>query len=129
MPGKTFSIDEAVLNARPGVILRGTRYLIRDFTLAERLERMIELQRQQQEIENVPEKADPNDIRVKVSALLKEGVQQALEGVSDEVAESVTELEYKALTLAIARARDLTIPDVVEAKEPGKEKKRGGATE
>lgn len=110
---KIFSIDAAIARNRPQVELRGRLYPVRDMTLEERLRRMVDLYREQAALEADadPDEGAVRDLRVRA-------VHEALEGVPDEVAADLTELEFTLLTRAIKEAREMVIPlEVRDATE------------
>lgn len=113
---KVYDIDEAVLEQKPYIRLRGKLYPLRDMKVEERLRLMRSTFERQQELDQAGN--DPNEAGKKLQDMLGEVLKQALEGVPDKVAESITELEFQAVQTAIAKARNIKL-DIVAKNEQG----------
>lgn len=113
MAGKIFDIDESILQNRPKVRFRGKVYSLRDLTLVERLRSMREIQEQEEAMITA---TDPERRAEEYQKILASSVKRALDGVPDEVADSVTEAEFQLLTKALAHARSVDL-DLVTKNE------------
>lgn len=103
---RVFDVDAALETQRPHVRFRGKLYPIRDLVLSDRLAKMQEFQDAQMELEKDEERT-PDERLARLRQLLAQAVQESLEGVPDDVAAKVTEWEFKLLTSAVAKARNV----------------------
>lgn len=118
---KVYSVDSILDNNRPYVQLRGRYYEVRDISVRERLKKIDEFKRKQQEEENKIGKNEEDIKYEDIQSVIAEAIQTALVGVPDEVAESVTQSEWKVLqnVLADIHAREFPVEseDVDEIDE------------
>lgn len=96
---KVYDVDAALDRQRPWIRLRGEDYRLADRTVAERIEMVSEIQAMEEEIDTRREEGediDPDEFQ----EVIYRGVQTFLEGVPDEVANDVTEAEWKLIRRA-----------------------------
>lgn len=116
MSRKRISVDAAIAAATPVIQFRGVDYPLRDLTVRERIERTLEVKAEQEAIETRAEEEDWSEAEFGeyLQKTMAKSMQAALEGVPDEVAESITEREFEALLVAVGEARNLTFTMAVE---------------
>lgn len=105
---KVYDVDEALEEARPQIMLRGVLYAIRDYTVADRIEHQQALYREQvaleAKIESDEDESDEEEL-AHLKSVLAHAIQLALDGISDEVARTITEREFKAVQKAVLHSR------------------------
>lgn len=100
---RVYDVDEAVLNHRPQVRLRGVLYPMKDMSMADRISSMMDAERRQREIEEGAK--DQATLRAGMKKMMGELVQRVLDNVPVEVAEDLTEWEFNALSNVINDVR------------------------
>lgn len=111
---RVYSIDRALEQEKPKIELRGELYEVADYTLDERLRITHELFKKQQKAEEQAEKAEEDFEEGKEISTHFEAVQDVvaasvkllLQDVPDEVAENITEREYKLLQATVSKIRE-----------------------
>lgn len=125
---KVYDVDAAVLEVRPFILLRGQLYRVADLTMEarfrkrreylERYSALLEAERAHAEAKaqqaeggaerlvEVPKMPSEEDYR----AYRILGISLALEGVPDDVAGTLTEREFEAVTAAVAKVKDEDTP-------------------
>lgn len=108
MKGKVYDVDRAVREQVPLVRLRGKLYKVRSMTLQERITHIMAFAERQEELEQKAQQ-EGVDVQEELRVVFADAVHAALEDVPDDVASSLTEPEFKALTSAVNDARGLDI--------------------
>lgn len=127
VPARVFDVDAAVLEVRPLILLRGQTYRVADLTmevrfrkrreylerysfllLAERAHAEATGKNQEGDGETVAVPPMPSEDDYRAYRIL--GISLALEGVPADVAGSLTEREFEAVTAAVKRAKDEDVP-------------------
>lgn len=127
---KRISVDAALANSQPYIYFRGVDYPLRDGTVRERIERMLRFREEQeaaeaaedaerQSAESEGREIDQQAVADRMQAIFAQAVQEALVGVPDEVASTVTEREFKLIQQAVSQAREMVLPEppVEEVKD------------
>lgn len=127
---KRISVDAALANSQPYIHFRGVDYPLRDGTVRERIERMLRFREEQeaaeaaedaerQSAESEGREIDQQAVADRMQAIFAQAVQEALVGVPDEVASTVTEREFKLIQHAVSQAREMVLPEppVEEVKD------------
>lgn len=109
MTERIFSVDLALETQRPKIRLRGIVYSVANRTVRERLDLMRALYVRQVQIQRelLSGGDDTDGTEVDFDALqdvTSAAVQGMLEGISDEIAMSITEMEFNALQVQVAAA-------------------------
>lgn len=101
---KVYDVDAAIREQRPVVRLRGELYPVADHSVAER----IAMTREKMELQvSLAEREEAGeDVAKELMVLQGTAVQGMLEGVPDEVAQTLSEMEWEAVTTAWAAARN-----------------------
>lgn len=121
---KIYSIDNAINDNKPYVELRGRLYEVRDLTVRERLQKIMNFRDRQKKVEE--EKGEDEELSFEdVQEIISDAVQEALVGVPDEVANSITEREWKALQKTIEAVQEDVFPIDVREEEDVDEGKVG----
>jgi len=110
---KIYSVDAAIRDKLPLVELRGRLYRLRDFTIAERLERALAFKEEQEAAEKAAEEAGEVFDFEKLRDIAARVIQEAVVGVPDDVAKTVTELEFEIFKQAVVEARSDVLGPVV----------------
>lgn len=122
-----WSIDDAVRQARPQIELRGELYELADLLPGEEEMALLELAEAEERIIARSEAIDgakPEERRELLDELLGASadavaatVKRVLAGVPDEVARSLSVLEYKALIATVGALRELPV-EPTKKKDP-----------
>jgi hypothetical protein len=117
-----WSIDDAVTQAKPLIELRGQLYELADLLPGEEEAALLELAEAEERIIARSEavgKADSEERRNLLAELQEASgdavaatVRRAIAGVPEDVARSITVLEYKALMSTLGALRELPVPPV-----------------
>lgn len=135
---KRISVDAALADNRPYIQFRGVDYILRDWTVRERLSRLVEARNAQEALQEAQaeqealevtteEELDEDVVAGQIQALYTTVLQDALVAFPEEVAVTVTEQEFEALKQAITVAREMVfpVPTAQEVKE--EDLKKAGA--
>ena len=103
---RIYSVDLALATQKPKIELRGKLYALRSTTGRERMELMLEMMSTERKVaQKVTEGETPVEAELQsIEDTQIRTVQGLLEGVSDEVAKKLTEMEFMALQAQIREA-------------------------
>lgn len=123
MQAKVYDIDAAVARAVPRIRLRGVLYQLKDMSLRDRLRRLQDFQRRQQALvrkattgKRIKTPQQEAEVEDSMQRIMADAIHEALDGVPQDVAESVTEMEFDAIIKAVnaARMTDVEVEGKVE---------------
>lgn len=109
-----YNADEALAGARGKVMLRGKEYLIVDLSVRDRIALEIEFNAVVAELESAGETVTQDTLAaftVLSSKHQRLAVALVLDGVPDDVADSLTERELASLVTVHAHWRECKVPD------------------
>lgn len=118
---KVFSVDKAISKNKAHIELRGELYEVRDLTVRERIEKIREFKERQERREAEIEESGDDSSFDDIQDIIKEAIQEALVGVPDEVAETITEAEWAAIQSAMAEIRRQEMTVEAEDRDNPKE--------
>lgn len=111
---KIYSVDGILKKNKPYVELRGRFYEVRDITMRERLAKIDEFKRKQQQREEEIEEEGKEVTFESIQDVIADAIKEALVDVPDEVAESVTQREWAVLQKVLAEIHEAEFPVEVE---------------
>lgn len=132
---KVVSVDAAIRENMPYIEFRGRFYRLRDFTIREQVEQILEFKERQEKAEAEREaalkavqeaeeeeeaedggpdleelRANADEAVARQNAVFGEAFARTLEDFPAELAEDMTEREIKVMQAAIQEAREVTFP-------------------
>ena len=110
---RIFSVDVAVNDNRPYIEFRDRLWPLRDLTVAERLTRLVEFKEAQEARAAEIAEAGEELTFAHVQGICAQALMEALEDVPEEVAMSITEMEFEAFQAAVKAARESMFPAAV----------------
>lgn len=118
---KRISVDAVLADTLPYVQFRGVDYVLREWTVKDRLLRLAAARDAQEALTAVPEEGEEGEVDEAESAqevqeIYARALTDALIDFPNEVAMTVTEREFSALQKAINLARNMVLPNP-EAEE------------